>query len=81
MAFGAKTTSRFDREDVEFFWSGGRNVTWRMTHRPTGIFVEGSTQLAEVNFTKKRLRLAEETLRDKLLRELQRKVLRFSDAE
>lgn len=76
MAFRAKTTSRFDRDDVTFFWSGGRNITWRMTHEPTGIFVEGSTHLTEASFTKKRLRMAEETLKAKLLHELEQRVLR-----
>ncbi|MDB5300860.1 MAG: hypothetical protein JWO87_2523 [Phycisphaerales bacterium] len=52
-----------------------------MTHEPTGIFVEGSTQLTEAKFTKKRLRMAEETLKAKLLHELEQKVLRQSDRD
>jgi hypothetical protein len=76
MAMQTKSASGFDRDDVTFFWSGGRNVTWRMTHQPTGIFVEASTQLTKASFTKKRLRMAEETLKAKLLRELEQKVLR-----
>jgi hypothetical protein len=76
MAARHKTYSRWDvDEDVTFFSSGGRNVTWRITHDPTGIFVEGSTQLTEATFTKKHLRVAAESLREKLLAKLKRKVL------
>jgi len=81
MPIRTKTKSRFDRNDVEFFWSGGKNVTWRLTHNPTGIFVEGSTQLTEASFTKKRLRKAEESLLAKLLHDLEQQVLRHPFAE
>jgi hypothetical protein len=75
-----RETSRQFRDDVTFYWTGGRNVTWRLTHEPTGIVVEGSTALLEERFTKKRLRIAEEQLKAKLLDELERRVARRSMA-
>src|ERR1700683_2908767 len=76
MAVRTRTSSGFDLAEVTFHWAGGRNVVWRMTHEPTGICVEGATQLTEQNFTKKRLRMAEETLKAKLLNDLERRVSR-----
>jgi hypothetical protein len=70
-----KSTSEFDREDVTFVWSGGRNITWRLTHGPTGISVEGSTQLTETNFTKKLLRVADRQLMEKLLHDLEKLIV------
>jgi hypothetical protein len=75
-----KTSPTF-RDDVTFYWTGGRNVTWRLTHEPTGIVVEGSTEIPEDSFTKKRLRMAEMTLRAKLLDELEQRVARHLKLE
>jgi hypothetical protein len=80
MATRWKTSPAF-RNDVTFYWTGGRNVTWRLTHEPTGIVVEGSTAIPEASFTKKRLRMAEGTLWAKLLDELEQRVARHSKAE
>ena len=60
-----KTSPQF-RDDVAFYWTGGHNVTWQLTHEPTGIVVEGSTVIPEARFTKKRLRIAEEQLKARL---------------
>jgi hypothetical protein len=81
MAAHHKTSSRFDIQDVTLFWSGGRNVTWRITHDPTGIFFEGSTRLTDAAFTKRNLRKAEASLREKLLAKLKRKVLQQPEVE
>jgi hypothetical protein len=51
-----------------------------LTHEPTGITVEGSTQLAEERFTKKRLRIAEEQLQARLLDDLEQRVIRHLKA-
>jgi hypothetical protein len=76
MATPTKATSWFNfYEDVTMEWSGGRNITWRMTHGPTGISVEGSTNLRGSNFTKQRLRVADRQLMAKLLRDLERLVI------
>jgi hypothetical protein len=75
-----KTSLAF-RDDVTFYWTGGRNVTWRLTHEPTGIVVEGSTDIPEARFTKKRLRIAEEKLKAHLLDELEQRVARHLNAE
>ena len=80
MATRWKTSPTF-RDDVTFYWTGGRNVTWRLTHEPTGIVVEGSTEIPEARFTKKRLRIAEEKLKAKLLDELEQRVARHPKAE
>jgi len=80
MATRWKTSPTF-RDDVTFYWTGGRNVTWRLTHEPTGIVVEASTEIPEASFTKKRLRMAERTLRAKLLDELEQRVARHPKAE
>ena len=80
MATRWKSSPTF-RDDVTFDWKGGRNVTWRLTHEPTGIVVEGSTEIPEARFTKKRLRIAEEKLKAKLLDELEQRVARHSKAE
>ena len=74
-------TSPTFRDEVTFYWTGGRNVTWRLTHEPTGIVVEGSTELPEARFTKKRLRIAEGKLRARLLEDLEQRVARHSKAE
>lgn len=71
MATVTKATSQFDRNDVNFDWSGGRNVTWRLTHGPTGLSVEGTTKLTEANFSKEKLRVADMQLMAKLLRDLE----------
>jgi hypothetical protein len=73
-----KATSQFDREDVIFDWSGGHNITWRLTHGPTGICVEGSTNLTEATFTKKKLRVADRQLMAKLLHDLEQLVVRHA---
>jgi hypothetical protein len=70
-----KSTSKFDQEDVTFVWSGGQNITWRLTHGPTGISIEGSTHLTEATFTKKRLRVLDRQLMEKLLHDLERLVV------
>ena len=70
----------FERGEITYYWSGGRNVTWRLTHEPTGVFVEGSTKLAEDRFTKERLRIAEEQLKARLLEELARRVAKYLGA-
>ena len=80
MATRWKTSPTF-RDDVTFYWTGGRNVTYALTHEPTGIVVEGSTEIPEARFTKKRLRIAEEKLKAKLLDELEQRVARHSKAE
>jgi hypothetical protein len=72
------TSPDFDRADVAYHWTGGRNVTWRLTHEPTGIAVEGSTQISDDRFTKKRLRIAEEKLEAELLEELEKRVARYA---
>ena len=79
MASQRRTSPQF-QDSVTFYWTGGRNVTWRLTHDPTGMVIEGSTELSEAGFTKKRLRIAEEKLRAKLLEELERRVARRCDA-
>jgi hypothetical protein len=81
MATHADTSTLFHREDVSFYWTGGRNVTWRLTHEPTGIYVEGTTQISEQRFTKKRLRIAEEQLRVQLLEDLEQRVIRHIRAK
>jgi hypothetical protein len=81
MATSPKATAQFNRDDVTMYWSGGRNITWRMTHGPTGISVEGSTNLHESNFTKKRLRVADRRLMAKLLGDLERLVIQRHRAE
>ena len=64
-------------DDVEYHWvADGRNVTWRITHEPTGIVVEGSTKIDERKFTKKRLRIAEVKLQPELLAKLRNRVAR-----
>jgi hypothetical protein len=73
-------TRAFDLADVSSHWTGGRNVTWRLTHEPTGIVVEGTTEIPEDRFTKKRLRIAEEKLRAELIEELERRVARKAKA-
>jgi hypothetical protein len=74
MAVRTKTPWRLTRADVTYHWVGGRNVTWQLTHEPTGIRVEGETKLDKKRFTKKRLRIAEEQLHAKLFGELERRV-------
>ena len=82
MATSTNATSQFNRyDDVTMEWSGGRNITWRMTHVPTGISVEGSTNLRESNFTKERLRVADRQLMAKLLCDLERRVIQHYRAE
>src|SRR4051812_6460083 len=80
MATRWKTSPTF-RDDVTFYWTGGRNVTWRLTHEPTGIIVEGSTELPETRFTKKRLRIAEEKRKAKLWEELEQRAASHPEAE
>jgi hypothetical protein len=80
MATHADNSTLFRRHDVSFHWTGGRNATWRLTHEPTGITIEGSTQIAEERFTKKRLRIAEEQLQAQLLDELKQRVMRHLEA-
>jgi hypothetical protein len=70
------TSIQFSRDDVSFYWTGGRNVTWRLTHEPTGISVEGSTRLTAQQFTKKRLRMAEQQLQARLLADLRQRVVK-----
>jgi hypothetical protein len=80
MAKRTGTTTELDVSDISSHWTGGRNVTWRLTHEPTGIVVEGSTQIPDDRFTKKRLRIAEEKLHAALLEELERRVARHLKA-
>jgi hypothetical protein len=75
---------RLDPEDVEYHWTGGQNVTWRLTHLPTGISVEGSSHLSAGSFTKERLREYDDHLPGELLSKLERLVkkrLRSPSAE
>ncbi|HZZ41772.1 MAG TPA: hypothetical protein VFE58_02445 [Tepidisphaeraceae bacterium] len=76
MANRAPTTKELNVADVSSHWTGGKNVIWRLTHEPTGFVVEGSTQIPEERFSKKRLRIAEEKLRAELLEELGKRVAR-----
>ena len=76
MAKLTRTTTELKLADISSHWTWGRNVTWRLTHEPTGIVVEGSTQIPEDRFTKKRLRIAEEKLHAELLEELEQRVAR-----
>jgi len=66
-----------DRGDITWFWQGGRNVTIRITHEPTGVFIERSTHIDEERFTKKRLRTASELLQSQLFAELERRIAKF----
>ena len=67
------------RRDV--LLDGWEKCHLRLTHEPTGIVVESSTEIPEARFTKKRLRIAEEKLKAKLLDELEQKVARHPKAE
>lgn len=80
MAHRRQNNIHFDPEDVFYEWSGGRNITWRLVHGPTGISVEGSTQFTEATFSKKKLRSADFQLRAKLLHDLRELVIKHDRA-